>query len=112
MISAAGFFHHTPSVWMKGPVLSLGHFKRALRDNFWQAPKDPNFVIVRLPGKNAIDRPQRTAAAELHTGELIVSKTPALDVRGHYYVAEPRRGWVGLYERGKGLQATIDLHKK
>jgi len=24
---------------MKGPVLSLGHFKRALRDNFWQAPK-------------------------------------------------------------------------
>jgi hypothetical protein len=73
---------------------------------------DPSFVIVRLAGQDTIDRPQRTVAAELHTGELIVSETPALDVLGRYYVAEPRPGWAGLYERGKGLQATIDLHKK
>ncbi len=73
---------------------------------------DPSFVIVRLSGKDTIDRPQRTAAAELDTGELIVSETPALDVLGRYYVAEPRRGRAGLYELGKGLQATIDLHKK
>lgn len=73
---------------------------------------DPDFVIVRLPGQTNIDHPQRAAAAELHTGELIDSQTPALDVLGRYYVAEPRPGWVGLYERGKGLQATVDLHKK
>jgi hypothetical protein len=73
---------------------------------------DPNFVIVRLAGQDTLDRPQRTAAAELHTGELIVSETPALDVLGRYYVVEPSRGCVGLFERGKGLQAKIDLHKK
>jgi hypothetical protein len=73
---------------------------------------DPDFVIVRLAGQTTIDYPQGTTAAELHTGELIVSQTPALDVLGRYYVAEPRPGWVGLYERGKGLQATVDLHKK
>lgn len=73
---------------------------------------DPNFVIVRLADQDTLDRPQRMAAAELHTGELIASKTPALDILGCYYVAEPRPGWVGLYERGKGLQAAIDLHKK
>jgi hypothetical protein len=73
---------------------------------------DPSFVIVRLTGQERINSPQRTAASELHTGELIVSETPALDVLGRYYVAEPSRGCVGLYERGKGLRATFDLHKK
>jgi hypothetical protein len=73
---------------------------------------DPSFVIVRHAGRNPNDRLQRTAATDLQTGEVIVSETPALDVLGRFYVAEPRRGWVGLYERGKGLQATIDLHKK
>jgi hypothetical protein len=73
---------------------------------------DPNFVIVRPDGQDTIDRPQRSVAAEIHTGELIVSETPALDVLGRYYVAEPRPGWIGLYERGKGLQTTIDLNKK
>ena len=72
---------------------------------------DPDFVIVRPAGQTTIDHPQRTAAAELHTGELIVSQTPALDVLGRYYVAESRPGWVGLYERGKGLQATVELQK-
>jgi len=72
---------------------------------------DPNFVIIRLPGQDTIDCPQRAIAAELHTQERIVSETPALDVLGRYYVAEPSRGWVGLYECGKGLQAKIDLHK-
>ncbi len=72
---------------------------------------DPSFVIIRATGHDRIDHPQRTIAAELHTQEVIVSETPALDVLGRYYVAEPRRGWVGLYE-GKGLQATLELHKK
>jgi hypothetical protein len=73
---------------------------------------DPSFVIVRLAGQEATKHPQRTVAAELHTGELVVSETPALDVLLRYYAAEPSRGCVGLYERGKGLQATIDLRKK
>ncbi len=73
---------------------------------------DPSFVIVRLTGQSPNDGLQRTAATELRTGEVIASETPALDVLGRLYVSEARRGWVGLYERGKGLQATIDLHKK
>ena len=73
---------------------------------------DLNFVIIRATGRDRIDHPQRTIAAELDKQETIVSETPALDVLGRYYIAEPRRGWVGLYERGKGLEAAIDLHKK
>ena len=73
---------------------------------------DPNFVIVRLIGQSPNDGLQRTAATNLHTREVIATETPALDVLGRLYVSEPRRGWVGLYERGKGLQATMDLHKK
>jgi len=73
---------------------------------------DPGLVMVRLASRNPNDRLQRTAATDLRTGEVIVIETPALDVLGRFYVAEPRRGWVGLYERRKGLQATIDLHKK
>jgi len=63
-------------------------------------------------GRDRIDHPQRTIATELDKQATIVSETPALDVLGRYYIGEPRRGWVGLYERGKGLGATIDLHKK
>jgi hypothetical protein len=49
---------------------------------------------------------------ELSTGQVIISDTPALDVFGRYYVAEPSTGAIGLYERGKGLQATVALHEK
>jgi hypothetical protein len=35
-----------------------------------------------------------------------------IGVFGNRYVAEVRPGEVGLYERGKGLQATVVLHKK
>jgi len=52
------------------------------------------------------------AAVELATGQMITSDTPALDVFGSRYVAEVRPGEIGLYERGKGLQATVVLHKK
>jgi hypothetical protein len=75
---------------------------------------DPEFVIVRPFGKGFFWNPnaKRAAAAELATGEAIVSDTPALDVFGRYYVAEPSAGTVGLYERGKGLLATVALHEK
>jgi hypothetical protein len=76
---------------------------------------DPGFVLVRPFGEGT--RPndptaQRAAAVELATGEVIISNTRALDVFGSYYVAEPSTGTVGLYERGKGLQATVPLHEK
>ena len=73
---------------------------------------DPNFVIVRLTSRRTSDRPPRVAAVELHTGESILSDTPPLDVSGDHYVAETKPGFIGLYERGKGLQAAIDVHQR
>ncbi len=73
---------------------------------------DPSFVIIRLAGQSPNAGLERTAATDLRTGEVIVSETPVLDVLGRLYVSEPTRGCVGLYEREKGLQATIDLHEK
>ena len=77
------------------------------------AAADPSFVIVRPFGRSASqDSPQRAAGVELATGEVIISQTPALDVLGRHYVAQPSPGVVGLYGRGKGLQATVELEKK
>ncbi len=49
---------------------------------------------------------------EFATGQVIISETPALDVFGNHYVAEVRNGEVGLYERGKGLQASVRLDER
>jgi hypothetical protein len=73
---------------------------------------DPGFVIVRPFGQYAAYDPKRAAAVELSTGQIIISNTPAIDIYGRYYIAEPSPGVVGLYERGKGLQATLALHPK
>ena len=75
---------------------------------------DPGFVLVRPFGRGAWSNPSatRVAAADVRTGQVIISDTPALDVLGRYYVAEPSAGMVGLYERGKGLQATVAVHEK
>lgn len=54
----------------------------------------------------------RAAAAELTTGLVIISETPALDVFGRLYVAEFAKGEVGLYEIGKGLRAAVVVHSK
>jgi hypothetical protein len=43
------------------------------------------------------------------TGLVIISDTLALDVFGTYYVTERPGGEVGLYEIGKGVQATVVL---
>jgi len=68
---------------------------------------DPAFVIVRPCGKSA------ACAAEYATGQVIISeKSPAVDVFGRYYVSELARGEVGLYERGKGLQASLAIVEK
>ena len=72
---------------------------------------DPGFVLVHPFGLNAYHDPEakRTAAVEFKTGQVIVSETPALDVLGNHYVTQLANGDVGLYERGKGLQATVKL---
>jgi hypothetical protein len=84
---------------------------------------DPGFVIIRHfgQGRKLVNKgtefgiestpSDRVAAAELSRGRVIISDTPALDVFGRLYVAEPAKGKVGLYEIGKGLQATVVVHK-
>lgn len=52
------------------------------------------------------------AAVELANGRTITTDTSVIGVFGNRYVAEVRPGEVGLYERRKGLQATVVLHKK
>jgi WD40 repeat protein len=84
------------------PKVPFGVFARAT---------DSGFVIVRhfgshLPGRSS---PNRSAAVELSTEQVIISETPALDVFGRLYVAERERGEVGLYEIGKGLKARSVL---
>lgn len=51
-------------------------------------------VVVRDPKVAA-------AAVEYRTGQMIVSRTSALDVFGDHYIAERANGEIGLYERGK-----------
>ncbi len=93
-----------------GKVLSRPRIPRG----GFRTAADPHFAIIRPFGKYARynDPNPRAAAVEIATGEVIISETRALDVFGRYYVAEPSPGVVGLYERGKGLQATIPLHSK
>jgi hypothetical protein len=43
---------------------------------------------------------------------MITSDRPAIDVFGGHHVAEFCPGEIGIYERGKGLQASIALRKK
>ena len=65
---------------------------------------NPNFVLVRPPGKRSI------WAIEYGTGRAIRSNTPSLDVLGNHYVAERTNGELGLYERGKpAAVATVRL---
>jgi hypothetical protein len=51
-------------------------------------------------------------ALDFSTKETINSSQPAFDVLGPYYVAQPNLGEVGLYERGKGIKATVKLHSE
>jgi hypothetical protein len=88
----------------------LAKFK--VPDNRLFRATDPDFVLVSPFGRGAWRNPnaKRSAAAELGTGQVIISDTPVLDVLGRDYVAEPSPGSVGLYERDRGLQATVALH--
>ena len=131
-----GMMEHTGSVFMTGSTLLIGdgpyrrkqHVKieklvafpsgkilsrpRVPPNQLFRAA-DPGFVIARpLAVIRKHDPNAPTFAVELRNGQVIVSHTPALDVFGRYYVAEPSPGTVGLYERGKGLQATVALYNK
>jgi hypothetical protein len=72
---------------------------------------DPAFVLTRPFGHLARDSDpvQRIAAVEYRTGQVIISDAQALDVFGNHYVTELKDGTVGLYERGKGVQATVTI---
>jgi hypothetical protein len=68
----------------------------------------PGYVVVRPFARFT----QRAAAANLNTGEVIISDG-ALDVFAQHYVAELVNGKeLGLYEIGKGLQSTVVIHGK
>ena len=87
------------------PKVPFGTFARAT---------DPGFVLMRhfgssLPGRSS---PNRAAAVELSTGQVIISETPALDVVGRFYVAEKEKGDVGLYGIGRGLKASSVLRAR
>ncbi len=73
---------------------------------------DPSFVLIRPFGQldDRDPEPNRAAAVEFGTGQVIVSNaSAALDVFRNHYVAELADGKLGLYERGKGLQAKVNL---
>jgi WD40 repeat protein len=72
---------------------------------------DPAFVLIGPIYRFTRDSypVQKIAAVEIRTGQVIISDAEAMDVFGNYYVTELKDGTVGLYERGKGLQATITI---
>jgi hypothetical protein len=77
----------------------------------WFRATEPGFIISRSDASTPNLPPRGpTTALDIRTEEAIVSQTPALDVCGRYYVAEPSSGVVGLYEQGHGLRATLNLH--
>ena len=103
------------------PLLPLGPLFRAA---------DPSFVLIRpfeidytpeaartstfktpLGTQTVTVHPfsSRAAAVEFATGQVIASDTSALDVFGNLYVAGLPDGDLGLYERGRGLQAVVAL---
>jgi len=115
LISRATFVQRTVTATLvefpSGKVLS----KPRLPQGPIYRAADPNFVIVRPFAAAAImdlDSPKRSAAVEIRTGQVIVCDSPALDVCGRYYAAERTDGELGLYERGKGLQATVAIAEK
>ena len=75
-------------------------------------PYRPHWVSISFASAMLNKESPGAAAVELATGQMITTNTPAIDVFGTHYVAEPNPGEVGLYERGKGLQAKIVLAKK
>ncbi len=111
----------TPAtLWALPQGRALSKFKVPLGRLFPAA--DADFVIVRpftppipiappyagLAPEGDFNR-SRAGAIDVRTGQAIVSEAPALDVFGSYYVMAQPNGDVGLYERGKGLQASASL---
>lgn len=104
-----------------GPLFRAADPRFVIVHPFAEYPLPPPTIEASPEGRVYSPPPTRAVpanqtrgaiAVEIATGHLITSETPALDVLGAYYVAEPSSGEVGLYERGKGLQATVVLHNK
>ena len=79
-----------------------GHYKKVFADpsGYPGTRSFEEYTPLEDPGMGAL---------ELDTGKAIVTKTPPLDVFGNYYAAELTDGRLGLYDRGKGLQAAVTL---
>lgn len=75
---------------------------------------DPNWVSIRPFGRYYFGHSdsKRAAVAQLSTGVVVISETPALDVFGTRYIVEHTRGEVGLYEVGHGLKASVVISAK
>jgi hypothetical protein len=72
---------------------------------------DPAFVLIRPSGWSVRDaeRVPRSSAVEFRTGQVIMTDAEALDVFGNKFIIELPDGQLGLYERGKGVQATVAI---
>ena len=73
---------------------------------------DPRFVLIQPFGQldERDPKPNRAAAVEFRTGQVIVANSSSsMDIFGNHYVAELPDGELGLYERGKGLQVSVNL---
>ena len=88
---------------------------RRAADPAWVILTAPSFVDYRprpYPGLRLTRGDEGAVAIELSSGESIVSATAVMDVFGDRYVAEVRPGEIGLYERSKGLHASVVLDNK
>ncbi len=85
---------------------------------------DPGFVILR-PIQPPFPLPPpcgwwtaehadggSSGAIDVSSGQAIASPVPVQDVFGPYYAGEQPNGDIGLYQRGKGLQATVSLQSQ
>ncbi len=77
--------------------------KAQLPAGAWSRTADPAFVLARPFGTGS------TLAVDYAAGSAITSKTSALDVMGSLYLAERPDGGLGLYERGKGILASVAI---
>lgn len=90
-----------------GQVLSVRRVPRGPK----HSAADPRFVIIRPFGmENRFGYgPKPAAAVEFETGQVIISRKPALDVYGDHYAAEVAPGKVAIFRRGGEIEQTISL---
>lgn len=110
------------------PIICYPGPNRHFAQSAFRRAADPGFVIIRYqhmidPGGIGGRSPCRmlvetreaalsVVALELSTGLMILSDSTVLDIFGNRHVTEVRPGVVGLWKRGEGLIATVELNEK